>query len=408
MRAPSFAAMNSNTRTLRNPVEVLTTIPELCGFMPVESLVVLPFSEKYGGAVMRIDLPACEHEFEMYAAAVAANLTRFHDITQVAIAIYTHRPLGLDETPYEKLIAALIAVCDVTAIEVATVLVHASDGWCEYGGSRSGTIESLQHDHDLLAQSPTARLQIQPAAVEARDELAQLLHMVDEVMPRLHPFELLETWDELELAAAVEELDEYVLRLAVVVSGMRSVALTGLLLHHIGYGAEAVNELLAVSLLYSRAQRGRPGDAVLEGWWTQGFQCGREEDAPHTDEASEWSAASDFLQAAIDRVAIEAVDLDRCERATRLLRQLAAHLENDRRADVLSVLAWTHWASGNLTAADYYAQQVLRSDQTHPLAIEIDDLCARAVLPGWIGSTGCAGGVRDADLHDLIANDPLS
>lgn len=403
--------MNSNTRTLRNPVEVLTTIPELCGYMPVESLVVLPFSDQYGGALMRIDLPAHEHEFEMYAAAVAANLTRFHDISRVVFAIYTNEPLGLGETPYASLIEALITVCHVTDIDVATALVHASDGWCEYGGSRSGTIESLQHDHARLAKSSTARLEIQPAAAEARDELAQLLHMVDEVMPRLHPFELLETWDDLELAGSLEDLDEYVLRLAVVISGMRSMALTGLLLHHIGYGPEAVNELLAVYLLYAAAgpdaPRQVPGEAVLEGWWSQGFQCGSEHEAQGAEDPLEWSAANDFLQAAIDRVAIEAVDLDRCERAIRLLRQLAAHLDNDRRADVLSVLAWTHWATGNLTAAEHYSRQVLRDDQAHPLATEIDELCARAVLPGWIGSTGCTGGVRDADLHDLIANDPL-
>ncbi len=403
--------MNSNTRTLRNPVEILTTIPELCGFMPVESLVVLPFTEQHGGALMRIDLPKHEHEYEIYAAAVAANLTRFHDITNVVIAIYTGQPLRQHETPYAKLIAAMVAVCDVTTIEVTTVLVHASDGWCEYDGARSGTIESLQHDHARLAQSPTARLQIEPAAVEARDELARLLHMVDEVMPRLHPFELLETWDDLELAASIAELDEYVLRLAVVISALRSVALTGLLLHHIGYGPEAVNELLAVYLLHTGAAHDRAvqrlGAAALEGWWTRGFPCVRDYEVRESDQMTEWSDARDFLQAAIDRVAIEAVDLDRCERAIRLLRQLAAHLDRDRCVDVLAVLAWTHWATGNLTAAEYYTRQVLRQEQAHPLAIEIDDLCARGVIPGWIGSTGCMGGVRDADLHELIDNEPL-
>lgn len=402
--------MTDTPRTLRTPTDILTAIPDLCGFMPVESLVVLPLNEQFGGAVLRIDLPTSDFTPEEYAAAVLEHLLRFGDLTRAVVAVFTHASIGFGTPPHTPVISAFEELCELRGVEIVTSLLHARDGWCEYFGTRSGTLQALHGSNHAPGVEHRQSLTIRSASAPEREQMGELLELVDQLMPRLHPLELLDTWEELERFDYGWDDGERELRLAVVTAGMQSPALLGLLLHHIAFGAEGVAGLLMVHLHHSATAAGIDLDScnhaeeLMQRWLENGFEYFADS-SDQVEGSSHWRAASEFALAATDRADIEPVDLDRCTRAVSTLRDLISRLPRERTGDAYAVLAWLSWAMGHMTAAEHYATKSLGIDRQHEVAHQVVELCARGNVAGWIGSTGCTGGIRDADLRQLLAEE---
>jgi hypothetical protein len=76
-------------------------------------------------------------------------------------------------------------------------------------------------------------------------------------------------------------------------------------------------------------------------------------------------------------------DADRVERAIELLRITAAHLPERRRAPLLTMLAWLHWALGRGSVAGRLVDAALAVDPAYGLAQLLGRMLGAGMLPEW-------------------------
>lgn len=359
-------------RRIRTSLDLLTAVPEMLGYEPHESLVLLPFSDNRGGAIMRLDLPPLDSSPGIFASAVVAQLRRFPDCNRVAVASYTAEPLGLDAPPHRPMIDALADLAALAGITVTCAVVRAGDGWCDYRGEGAGTLEELEQfaaSRPAVAPSLESTGDIAPADDAARGRFARALRGAHRRgASGLAGF--VEAWGALIDGADGEAAPDE--ERAAVVAGLVTPLNLEYLLADAAFGCETG---LEHALVWQHVAR---------------------ELAAIGDESHEPGGL------VTERAHIEPVDLDRSKRAIALLRELVALAPRTAHAELYAVLGWLEWARGGATLATRYARESLQLDSDQPLAGEVEVMCAFGVAPAWIGLLGVGGGFVEDDYARLL------
>lgn len=188
----------TQTLTIRTPDDILAVVPELLGFHPVESLVMLTF----GGPrpfQARVDLPQPHEIDDMIDALLHPCLQ--HEVPQVLMVIYSDTGVG---PRLAKLAGRLTAAFTQEGIEVIDAMWLREQKWWEsFPRGTTGT----------LALTPRDSVIDRPVQA-SREALAAQLVTDSPVEPNDDPFTLTGPVDltDQEIGALLEHLDDGIFR----------------------------------------------------------------------------------------------------------------------------------------------------------------------------------------------------
>lgn len=118
---------------LRTPAELAAALPQLCGFVPEESLVLVSLRGPRSrvGLTMRVDLPRPEAERAL-ATQVAARL-RADGARRAVVAVVTDAPDDPDGLPRQRLVTAVERAARRAGVGVTERLLVRGRRWWSYG-----------------------------------------------------------------------------------------------------------------------------------------------------------------------------------------------------------------------------------------------------------------------------------
>lgn len=165
-----------------SPGELALIIPELLGFWPTESLVVVALGEPRGrvGLIQRLDLPEADCGMSRQVAdSILARVT--HDGgTKAIVVVWTERADVGAELPRARVVEALADAALRAGVEpLEALLVRAGRWWC-YSCTRGccpedGTPLSMSSQAESVSLIAVERALNGRAVFASREELAQSL-----------------------------------------------------------------------------------------------------------------------------------------------------------------------------------------------------------------------------------------
>ncbi|KQZ85781.1 hypothetical protein ASD56_05710 [Microbacterium sp. Root166] len=366
--------------------EFLSLVPHLLGYVPSQSLVLIPFDGSRSLGAMRFDLPSAEADtLDAGASTVLGIVCRVQQADAVAAIAYTDAGFADGGgMPHRDLFDALRRRADACGLGVTDVLCVARDGWgslfdpdCPDDGRPLSELESaaaadlpvpaLDRDQasgadlpsiDLATRERTARALIALERAVALlcggdpEDAGAAASVVDEpdrvdpqVLATVCALDDLPTLYEEALSWPVDELDPYdvaAIAWCLARPSLRDVALvqwSGT----VGDGDEAFD-----AQLRWEAGEEYPAHLAMQMWG--------EGDRP---------------------------DPGRLERALELARHVAAASPRAVRPGALAMCAWISWALGRSTHAEVYACLACEIEPDHGLSEIVRSFVHAGHLPDW-------------------------
>jgi hypothetical protein len=338
-----------------DPVHFLSLVPELVGFEPVDSLVLVLMDGPMTCGTLRVDLPP-EGDPD-FAPAIARPLRQART-ADAAIAVIYSSGSCVDDEPGAALVEQLEESLDEVAdLELRHAYFVAADGWGDYV-SPSKPRDELDAAVALRRLDPDSR-----ALRGTPHEQAEL--------PRRGVFECERTAREL----SVRRTDA--------VHGHDGIDPVWFADYSATWQPEDVGPAMAALL---RLMLGSPADRdVMLCTWGWGPDHGRhaldfQERFARGEPVDENDEAALFLggEGTIGRPRVEAI-----EHITGVLREVGALLPVSERAPVLAVLGWLSWALGHGSVAGNYVRQAREIDPEHGLAGLLELILDNGILPSW-------------------------
>ena len=356
--------------------DFLRLVPHLVGMHPVRSLVLAAFTGSRTGSALRVDLPADGADLSAFADTFVGLVCRIDGIDGVAAVVYTDATHHEAIRGSEAALLGEVATCaDRAGLMVKSAFIVAADGWssASHGSGRAarpltsiqddpgdgvsdggpfdrglpdgGLLDSAFPGRDLLDIDTAVRLSERPPAMRHRFERAVVVRLADGADDLLH----LDPSDRIEAAldasgSALGVPDDATVLLA---AALRVPALRDIVLLQIGWGAEFGRSA------WRRGGEQRP--VTIDEPTAMAFTGG---DMARPDPA-------------------------RIERAITRLKGVAPLTPPDRRAPVLTAIAWLHWALGRGTLAGRFVDLARSADPAYSLATLMAALLAGSVLPEW-------------------------
>ncbi|GAB3806919.1 hypothetical protein GCM10028798_30500 [Humibacter antri] len=341
---------------------LLSHVPELVGFEPERSLVLITMRGSTTSGTLRVDLPAGAasaargHAPERralveYATTVVAMASRVRGADAVVPIVFTDDSCSAG-TPHPELFAQLRSAALCAGLTVRDALFVAADGWGHDG-------ETARHREELDAVWRLRRLD--PDCLPVHDPPAR-----EATLPVVDPGEMQRTESALA-ALRVEKRMPDPVWFAEFSAGWTASA--------IGPASAA----LAARVLGEPWSR----DVVLFTWlW--GRATGRR--ALRFQERFRSGAVT-----ADEEIAGALVGLGDMPRPSvpgarggiELLRQVAARLPVTERGACLASLAWLNWALGRGSVAGEYVHAALEADPGYPFARLVEKMLDSGALPEW-------------------------
>ena len=338
-------------------LSLLSLVPELVGFAPRASLVIITFHDGASGGTLRVDLPT-GHEAEgdlvrRFAMTVIGMVCRVRDADAVLGVVYSDDPAS-EAPPSASLAAELRRAASVAGFGLLDLLFVSKDGWGDYERGLRGSTAELDAALGLRASDPSA-----PGTGLSPREAAAL--------PAVTP-------DELELTATA---------LTAMRGDGEAIEPVWFAQQTMHWRPDAVGPVAAALMAYTLAVPWAR-DVVLFTWaWgvEQGrralrFQRGHSRGQPVTDEQIAFALAG---RGPMPRPSARDV-----ERTIRLLREVAARVSGADRAPLVASLAWLHWALGHGSIAAEYIDQSRAADPHYPFAELIEALLNSGMVPDWV------------------------
>ncbi|WP_022901819.1 DUF4192 family protein [Humibacter albus] len=336
-----------------SPLALLALVPELVGFEPRESLVLVAFAGKVSGGTFRVDLPpdSSESRAALFASTVTGMLCRLREVDGVLPVVYTDASCATG-APRRDVVDAIVRAASAAGFEVRDPLYVASDGWGDYT-DEPRPIDELEAASSLRALDPDA-----PArGASPKDQAA--LPLTDPTL-RQRTLDVLTTWKAADDVPDPLWVAEYSLHwdpekvgpvaAALVASALSRPPLRDVLLLTWCWGTKVGERALRFQ---ERFQRGEPVDD------------------------------RDVELALSGRGALGRPDRSAVDRANTLLRHVAALLPEADRAPALSSLAWLNWALGASSVAGEYTLAARAADRSYGFAELIEEMLDRGMLPDW-------------------------
>lgn len=348
--------------TLKTLPDLLRAIPEMLGFVPQECLVVMPLNGRFGGTLLRADLPKSPDQAAdvSLSTSVVDQLLRLGDVDGVYLIVFTDEPANTVLPPYVFTLARLADFVRMNGIAVRAGVCVASDRWVEYWGDGSGSRDEVHSlVHDALPRGLPELATIPPAGAAARERVAALIASQRD-LAEITDDEVLCAWSLLlEGANWLDPVYEPIL-IALVARGLARPRTLEMLVADGVFGTETSERVEAAWIEFSEQMT----DTELIGL-TEVF--------------------AEFVPA----------DVQRVQQAILALRSIAAHLEGAARAQALSALAWVYLLCAAGSYAQAFAREALRGGD-HPLAVNVLELIDEGYVPGWVDGASVTGAAHGA------------
>ncbi len=350
--------------------EFLSLIPQIAGFTPRRSLVLMPFHGKRTHGALRVDLPGPEVDPVQVADSMCGLVEQIGGVDAVAIVVYTD---DVAQSTPDGLLLPHLALADVLAttlhdegFHIVESLCVTASGWGDYfdDAPRLRPLSSIPQPPEVIGVGDVSGDQLTGAILPSSDLVERervgralrdlgavlagesagadpgVILMAASTLEDLpcffedlldHPDDL----DPLESAALLWCLNRPTLRDAALVQWATD----------IDGGAEALEAQLAFS------GSGTPvPDAVGETFLGQGPRP----------------------------------DADRLGCALTIVRHAASRAPRGAKPGALTAAAWLSWALGRSSHAGAYVDQVLEIDPQHSMAALLNTMLGAAILPQWL------------------------
>jgi hypothetical protein len=355
----------TSPRILTSIHEVLRTIPEVLGFTPNESLVVIPFSGGPSSAMIRVDLPQpAGDDAEGFGHAVLEHVLRLGDVERLFFAVFTEKAHAGNIAPYTLELETLARRSKRLGLHVVGGACVASDAWSEYWGARGGPRDEVVSALAPAIPADVAEaIEIAPAPAAARTRVEELLaehaHLAE-----ITDDEVLCAWNLFLDGARWLDPEYEPILVALVSRGLR--------------------RLRTLELIVANGALGSDISERVEAIWLD-----LAENMPESELTGLTEVFADFIPA----------DLPRVERAISALRTIASHVSEREARGALAALSWLNCLAGRASIASEYARRALRAGH-HALAAEVLERVDQGYVPGWVVGSGCAGPTRSAVAED--------
>ncbi len=360
--------------------QFLSLVPQLLGFTPSRSLVLVPFAGKRSLGAMRLDLPPHEADVDAFASTCIGMVCRIPDAEAMAAIVYTDEDFDQDRPPRDDLARALVSRADACGLGVTDALCVGDDAWGSYLDPQCPPLGRPLQDLQL---PPRVDL---PAVVGDQSSGAQLpvvdlveKERVGRALRSLESSIRLLCGDEGGHADRSEEaspprIDPEALAAACLLDD-----LPALFEDSLRADPATLDAYRAAALVWCLARPAVRDVALVQ--WCSGFAAG--------DEALDAQLRWEGGEAYPDRLAQrmwgegERPDITRLETALELVRHVAAAAPRAQRPGALAVCAWLSWALGRSTHAEHYAAAAREIEPAHGLSGIVLSFVAAGHLPDW-------------------------
>ncbi|TFD65760.1 DUF4192 domain-containing protein [Cryobacterium ruanii] len=375
--------------------DFLALVPQLLGFTPETSAVMIAFRGNRTCGALRFNLPddgAPHKVYKRIATTLAGMLCKIAGVDAVIPVIYTDDSFGgTPGIPGEQFAEILNRRLELSGFLLRDSLCVAADGWgsyldpdCPAGGhplsdiEESPIYEAVNQESATETPQPLGTLQngLDPIEVSlaTRERLARMYRRYRHLLARAENApELFPTLGFVLDPVAIAEAaltwpnpppEEDVAALLVLVQSppiRDQIMLQFAFGHDEGLRARAINRHYALL----QNETGRSLDDLV----AEQFNVG-DPTAKHT---------SDIMLG----LQPERPDIDRIRIAIRLLRFLVAMAPRSAKPAPLCMLAWLSWALGSGSVAGFFVDQALAIDSQYSMATLLDLLLKSGHLPEW-------------------------
>lgn len=383
--------------------QFLSLVPQMVGYQPSRSLVVVPFSGSRSLGAMRFDLPDTDDADELarIAATVMGMLCRIPDADALACIVYTDESF-VDGMPRPLLAQALAERADECGLRLTDALCVGADAWGSYldSGMPAGgrpldeleVAESARHlavapgDQSTGAELPSSDLAERERVGRALQSLDAAVHLVcgpDAADPGVRSSGNTKAKRGAGRPVGESPIDDVPPGTRVDPLALEAVCLLddlpALFEDALDWDADNLSPYEAASLVWTLSRPSLRDVALVD--WCGGIDAG--DDA--LDAQLRWEAGEEYPA----RLAMQMwgegdqPDPDRLERALRLARRAAAVAPASHRAGPLATAAWLSWALGRSTHAESYAVRACEVEPEHGLAEIVRSFVAAGHLPDW-------------------------
>jgi hypothetical protein len=369
--------------TAHEPQDFLALVPQLAGFQPRNSVVLVAFRGNRTCGAMRFDLPdsTSAKVHKSIALSIIGMLCKIPGVDALVPVVFTDDLIGAGPVAQLDFARTLIRRARLSGFRVRDALCHAADGWVSYLDPDL-TVRPLREvsaspvnaliDTELPDAADGARLP--DAGFVVKEQVGRALRALTERMERFDADAETGLDDpgsgDDENAAVLEDLhaglDDPMLMFETTLDA----------------DPETLDAAACARLLFC-VQHPPTRDAVLLQFaW--GIQVG---DA--VLDSNLRYAADRIVDAVIEDASRRLLgdaprpDPARIDRALTLLKWLTAVAPRPARPAPLVMLAWLNWALGRGTSAGLLIRQALEIDADYGMAALLYQLFASGHMPEW-------------------------
>lgn len=379
----------------RQAHDFLALVPQLTGFLPRNSVVLVAFRGNRTCGALRFNLPpgdVAPPVLRRVASTLVGTLCKISGVDGVVPIVYTDRSVRqLGGLPQQRLASALVEAAERSGFLVRDVLCVASDGWGSYDDPdcpREGRPLSDIAESEVATGAPSA-----PGTIESRAELPRADRALKEKVARLYrryqrlaadtPTLALEAGDVIDAITAAEELVQWrtdepdAESLAALLVLVQSPPIRDQIMLQVAFGAEIGGLAQAMNRRYEaiRQATGRSFDEIA--------RVEREAADREPGNGSDAADAGALLGGLLTGLSRERPDAERVERGIEMLALLVAHAPRAARPAPLCMLAWLSWTLGRGSVAGIFIDRVLSIDPGYSMAHTLGAMFDAGHLPEW-------------------------
>lgn len=373
--------------------DFLALVPQLAGFLPENSIVLVAFRGTRTCGALRFNLPDPNLAPKLYkriATSLVGALCKIPGVDAVVPVSYTDDRFGeRSGIPHECFVDTLVKRAELAGFLVRDALCVAADGWgsyldpdCPSGGrplsdiAGSTVARAIPEEarRELATLRSRADLPTVDAATKVRlaRELArfqrlgdeagaqpELIAMIGDVLDPVETAEAALGWD----VAALETEDAAILLYLV-----QGPANRDQMMLQFAFGRQVGVQAFELNARYAAIQRitGRSMDDIVRAEQEAGA-------------GGDPAGTGDLMLG----LSSERPDPDRVEQAIRLLKTIVALAPRRARPAPLCMLAWLSWALGRGSVAGIFIDQALALDPGYSMARLLCTLFSSGRLPEW-------------------------
>jgi hypothetical protein len=388
------------------PQDFLALVPELVGFLPESSVVIVAFRGNRTCGALRFNLPpgaAGDQELRRIAGTLLGILCRISGVDALVPVVYTGERIGesvvaAEDLPQGAFIAAIRHRAGQSGFLLRDALCVAADGWASYleadapAGSGAGRV--LRRPLSAIAESRVnasipgatrrglARLHtgadLPRVDLATRERCARRLARYQRLGPDTGPIpELIEMVGDMldpvgtaETVLGLNPADLSIDEVAALLFLMQGPATRDQMMLQFAFGEEEGRRSHALNRHYAQRQRetGMSMDDLVEADMATGRAF--EQATPTTGDLMLGESS-------------ERPDPERIDRGIRLLKLLVAMAPRHARPAPLCMLAWLSWALGQGSVAGIYIDTALDINADYGMALLLQQMIGSGHLPEW-------------------------